>query len=1795
MTDLDPTPDSTPPRPEETLPAGGDGSQPASRPEAITELVREAQPAGDNGFQPSPTPRTATDLAQEPPPAAEPAAWSSFLQTNLSLALDLLLIALIALGVYFRFNWVNWNQDADLHPDEYGLTSTITRLSIPKSFGDYFNTRLSPISPYQKYDVNGNPTEPGPDNRMRWGQWPILLIRWAAEQTDRTDYGRLRLLGRQLSALFDTVSLLLIFLIGRRLYNQRVGLTAAELSALAVMQIQQSHFMTADAFAGTFVMLAMYCAVRVAQIVSAPTLPSAPALAGEPASRGVGEKSELWYALFGLFFGMALASRINLLPLFGMIFVAALIAYAERLQKDDLAQTLVDAGMRLALAGAVAGLTFRLTQPMTFRAEQGDTGLFTLNPNPDWVESMKVALAESSGVGGGPPGEQWTNRPALIFPFVNMVLWGMGLPLGLAAWAGFLWALWRTARDQTSWRAHLLPLVWAGGYFLYMGTRWVKSVRYFLPIYPFMALFAAWVIVELWNAGQRAKGHQGNSGELRGAAPDKGSLSFFSSLSSWLSLALGAFVLLGALAWAWGFTSIYRNDNTRIQASRWVYQNVPGPFNLHFETADGAYTEPLALPNGLPIAEEPYRLQFNSRITGNLTGLTLGHAIHANGSTTPGLLHAVLAADPDGRQVLAETDARIEPQSDDPRGDAVSVPFGPTAVQEDQTYYLFVSAPQGPLSLAGATVSNENWDEGLPLRLEGRDPFGGLYNGLTMEMHWFDNEDKRQMLVRNLATVDYIILPSQRRLWASTRLPNTYPMTMEFYRALFDGRLGFELAAQFQSPIVIGPLQVSDLVASAAWGRAPQVPNPDDLFNDNFLSAEEAFSVYDHAPVWIFRKRPDFDFVKAQAILYAFDLSTVVNQGPRDATKTRTRLMLPPDRLEAMRAGGTWREMFNAEGWLNKYQPLGVIAWWATLLVMGWAAFPLTFAAFGGLADRGYALAKTVALLIVAWFAWFLASFKVLPYTRGTIILGIAVLVAVSTFIVWQRRDEFSEYLRTRRNYVLSVEGIFLALFLFDLLIRLGNPDLWHPSYGGEKPMDFSYFNAVLKSVYFPPYDPWLAGGYINYYYYGYVIAGVPLKLLGIVPAFGYNLILPSLFAMLGINAFCAAYNLVSRQRSVDSSQKSVVSSQNLEAGSSGAEVDDPRSAVEAERVPTLHAPNPYLAGLAAALLIVVLGNLGQVKFLMKGFQRAADHTALAESLFGDNDFAATLNGAWRVMIGETDIPVGLGSWYWDATRIIASEEVEQAKREGGEERHGNEINEFPFFTFLYADLHAHMIDLPFTALALTWAVAYFLSVRRQRRRVESLALWVVGGLAFGVTRPTNTWDYPVYLALAAAAVLAAHWAKDDFRFTRAMLFDAGVRFALLVGLAKLLYLPYDQWFASGYTEFELWEGPKTPLNAYLYAHGLFLFVLATFLVWETRRWLAETPASVLADAPDWLPTLALALFVFALVVGVFLYLGAETAILSVPLMTWAGLLLLRSPQTMPLEKRVALFLLGTGLAITLFVEVVVLKGDIGRQNTIFKFYLQVWTLFSVAAGAALAWVWASLPAWKPSWQTGWTVALAALTAGAALYTLSAANAKIRDRFPPRTAVESADPAVDCKIIPGMPIPYPGNRSLAIEEQPLTLDGLAYLTWSGYCDKSYFLPLKYDYEAVRWMQDNVAGSPVIVEAQTFDLYRMSSRYAWNTGLPDVVGWDWHQRQQRAALPTDFINLRGIETSAFYETPDLDEARSFLQKYEVRYVVVGPMERAYYPPEGLAKFNALAARGELNVAYQNPGATIYAVP
>jgi len=1736
-------------------------AQPPAEPVApLTASTVEAEPPVAEPPAPSePATPPATQATVPPAPTVVEALQAMPVLTSLGLspkaeggwqgvAVNAFFLALIAIGIFFRFSWVNWNQSTNLHPDEYGLTSTLTQLEIPKSLGDYFNTRLSSISPYQKYDENGQPTQGGPDNRMRWGQWPIIILRFTAEITDNTDYENLRLMGRRMSALADTLALFFIFLIGTRLFNRRVGLLAAALSALAVMQIQQSHFMTADNFGVLFTAMAMYCAVRVAQ----------------------GDDWK-WYAGFGVAFGMALASRINLLPLIAEIFAAAFIAYFDQWldTRQDPFKIAWEAGMRLALALVMAFLAFRVTHPMAFRAETGDTSFFTLEPNFDWTESMAVAQSESSGIGGGPPGEQWTNRTALVFPFVNMVWWGMGLPLGLAAWAGITLAAWRMYQDRDSWRIQLLPFSWAVGYFLFMGTRWVKSIRYFLPIYPFMALFAAWLIWEVWRWAESTRSE--HAGRAEGSQP--------STAFRLVPTAFCLLITLGTLAWAWGFTNVYRSDNTRIQAAHWIFQNVPAPFNVQIIQTDGqVYNEPVQTNFPAQITESPMVLQFRSQVTGTVSAIALGHARSLLGPQ-PAALHFDLAADPDGRQVLASADLTLQTPTIDPRGDLAVVAMPPVLVNTQNTYYLRVTAqPGNPVEVNGSTLANESWDEGLPMPLDGRNPFGGLYRGLTMEVRWLDAENKRQMFLENLAQVDYIILPSQRAIWSASRLPATYPMTMEYYRALFDGRMGFELVAQFQNPITLGPLQLSDIGGTWAWGRAPDLSRPQDKpFNFNPLAAEEAFSVYDHAPVWIFKKRADFSLDQAREILGAIDLSKVINQGPREATSAPSLIMLPADRLQEQRAGGTWSEMFDLESLLNQNQPLAVLAWWLTVLALGWLAFPITFLAFGGLADRGYPLAKSVALLVVTWMVWVLGSYQILSYSRFTIGLCLGVMLAIAVVIVRVHHVELFAYLKANWRYILIVEGVTLALFALDLFIRYQNPDLWHPSKGGEKPMDFSYFNAILKSTSFPPYDPWLAGGYINYYYYGFVIVGIIVKLLGIAPTIAYNLILPTLFALLGVNAFGVGFNLL----------KSGARSQ--ESGGAQAVVDAGGGDSDEAPVPPLAAsavishspisnplsPNAYLAGLAAALFIIVLGNLGQVKTFIEGFQLAADRSVVGEIVPGELNLGAIMNGMSRVFSGEATIPMGTDAWYWNATRIIPPAEGEAGP-----------ITEFPLFTFLYADLHAHMIDLPFTVLALAWAVAYLQGVNKKRGWLELGALWFVGGLAFGVTRPTNTWDFPVYLALGVIAVAVGQWWRD-FQFSRENLIGAGVRVALLGGLAYLLYAPYGQWYASGYEEVERWKGSASTLESYLYIHGLFFFIIVTFLLCETRLWFLSLSSEAWNQLRAWQWPLGGAGAMLALAL---LYLWSSDiliGLIALPLMVWAGLLILRSPDQMPIEKRVILMLFGTGLALTLTVELVVLKGDISRMNTVFKFYLQVWTLFSIAAAASLAWVWTALnDEWRPAWRDGWTVVLAVLVACAALYSVTAAQAKMSDRFP----FVSAIPNSGCQPIPAMVLPY--EEATKPEDQPYTLDGIDYMQYSAYCDHTYFLPLKYDYDAIRWMQKNVAGSPVIVEAQSFDLYKMSSRYTWNTGLPDVVGWDWHQRQQRAAAPTEFITRRGQEVTDFYNTLALDQAVDFIRKYDVEFIIVGPMERAYYPPQALTKFDEMVQGGQLRLAYENPGVKIY---
>jgi len=376
------------------------------------------------------------------------------------------------------------------------------------------------------------------------------------------------------------------------------------------------------------------------------------------------------------------------------------------------------------------------------------------------------------------------------------------------------------------------------------------------------------------------------------------------------------------------------------------------------------------------------------------------------------------------------------------------------------------------------------------------------------------------------------------------------------------------------------------------------------------------------------------------------------------------------------------------------------------------------------------------------------------------------------------------------------------------------------------------------------------------------------------------------------------------------------------------------------------------------------------------------------------------------------------------------------------------------------------------------------------------------------------------------------------------------------------MYLPFDHWYSQSYNSIDPWFASHTPLSSYFTHWGLFLFIITAWLLWEAREWMAATPVSHLKKLRDYQLPLEIGLAAVLALFAFFVIEGVRVALIALPLAVTAGLLLLR--QNMPGVKRGVLLMIGTGLALTLAVEVITLRGDIGRMNTIFKLYMQVWMLFAVSAAAAFGWLLDEFPFWKLRWRAIYQTGLYLLLAGAFMFTVTATTDKVSDRLNSNT--------------------------------PRTLDGMTYMNYSQHFD-GQMMDLSQDYRAIRWMQDNAQGSPVIVEANCTE-YRWCARFTIYTGLPGVVGWNWHQRQQRALIAPNAITDRVTAISMFYIMPDIDSARAFLKKYQVKYIVVGQLERNIYPSlnptiDGMAKFEKYNGK-YWKAVYQDKDTTIYEV-
>ncbi len=1633
---------------------------------------------------------------------------------------DFLFICVLLIAGYLRLTGVEWGEGYHQHPDELFLTGVVDNLRahacndplIPVdvcppdqqhwlSIGEYFDSATSTLSPYNR----GNAF-------FVYGNLPMTMVRYAMEITGNDDIGKSKFFARQFSALADLFTIFILYLIVSNLYGRRTGLFAAAFSAFTVMQIQQSHFFTTDLFTNLFMFLAIYFAAKIVDYRELGNRNEELGIRDQGLEELANSEKQITnYQLlitnyirnplfllsigFGFALGMAMASKINAAVLALLLPGAFIIRYFlydknRKLNSDHWKLITV-----FLIAGGLATIiSFRIFQPYAF----SELGL-----NPQWVANISEQRVQASGDADLPWNLQWARRSHL-YSFINLTVWGLGLPLGILAWAGFLLMGWRILKGE--WK-HLLLWGWTGFYFLWQSLQFNATMRYQLPVYPLLGMMAAWFLFELPKLKS-----------------EKSRFNLFEILAA----TLGTVVLVTTTIWAFAFLSIYTRDETRIAASRWIFQNAAGPVNVRIKTADNTiYSQPLPVPMEMAIqAGTPFTLNFASNRDGQVSEVVLGHAMEAEPAASPSTVVLTLSPASSPDIALARASELVDFHStNDPRGPSVSFSFdNAVALAKGQSYILKIETLGSSLTLSGSNLANEtDYDWGLPFRIDSYDSFGGLYRGdLILQVYWDDNADKVTRFVETLNQSDYIIIPTNHQYGQITRLPERYPLTTLYYRELlgcpdgediiqcyraaqpgkYKGNLGFELAAVFESYPQLGPLVIND------------------------QSAEEAFTFYDHPKVLIFKKTDDFDVDKLSVLLNTVDLTNVVHLTPKQASNYKD-LLLPDTRLAAQRVGGTWSELFNYDWIQNKYPIVGVLLWYAFIFVLGLVAYPITRSALPGLRQYAYPLSRIVGLALLAWISWMGGSVGV-PYTRISISVAF-VIIAVAGFGLWMiRKDQFKEEWNASRRFFTLVEIVFVVFFLIDLLIRLGNSDMWHPSKGGERPMDFSYFNAVLKSTSFPPYDPWFAGGYINYYYYGFVLAGTPVKLLGIVPSIAYNFILPTWFALIAIGAFGVAYNLVEEFT-----------------------VEGQRSKVEDERLSTFDFR--LLTGLSASIMAVFLGNLGTIQMIFQAFQRMAapggvipaDVTLIQRWIWAFQGIFLMTGGA---------LPIGRGEWYWNPSRVIPPGP-------------GNEITEFPLFTFLYSDLHAHMLVMPLTLFIIAWAVS-FIKSHAQMRRAEWIAAFGIGALMIGALKPTNTWDLYTFFPFTALAVIYAinrhfEW-KGRFNLPdwlgRVLLSIGAVLVLYLLG--TLMYSPFDTWYSQAYNKVDPWTASHTPLSSYFTHWGLFLFIISVWLIWEMREWMASTPVSHLKKLRPYSLLIEISLALVLALFAYFVFKGARIVWLALPLATMAGLLLLR--PNMPGVKRGVLLMIGTGLALTLAVEVITLRGDIGRMNTVFKLYMQVWMLFSVSAAAAFGWLLYAFPQWTVRWRTVYQSGLYLLLAGAFMFTITATTDKISDRLTPTA--------------------------------PHTLDGITYMKTSQHWD-GQTMDLSEDYHAIRWMQDNVKGSPVIVEGNCTE-YRWCTRYTIYTGLPGVLGWNWHQRQQRALIAPNTITDRVADIGAFYTTIDIEWARAFLKKYQVKYIVVGQLERNIYPvlegaADGLIKFEQYEGK-YWKAVYHDKNTTIYEV-
>jgi YYY domain-containing protein len=569
------------------------------------------------------------------------------------------------------------------------------------------------------------------------------------------------------------------------------------------------------------------------------------------------------------------------------------------------------------------------------------------------------------------------------------------------------------------------------------------------------------------------------------------------------------------------------------------------------------------------------------------------------------------------------------------------------------------------------------------------------------------------------------------------------------------------------------------------------------------------------------------------------------------------------------------------------------------------------------------------------------------------------------------------------------------------------------------------------------------------------------------------------------------------------------------------------------------------LVGVTSAVFVLVLGNLNGAQIWWQNAR------ALAQQ------FPTLYSSPWAWWLHRD-----LWTQYdwWSPSRVIP-----------------NTINEFPAFSFALADLHAHVLALPFAAVAIGLAgnlvLARGMGIRAFGEGHLSRLALLASGVAIGGLYAINGWDLPTYLGLALLALAIQQWLAHERAFSRTLVIDFLTAAAILGALCFLCYLPFYRDYSSPGEGIGLVPAnARTPVGYEVAIFGLSLFFIGSLaLLRLLRRWPAPGAQVSLACAVvlalgSWLtPTVPLWTLLWAvLLIAVLAYLAADVlglrlAVRAFPVATGDD-----ACVSNPARAGAWLWCLaGTAIALIAACELVYLRdvfafggnGALGidfRMNTVFKLYYQAWLLLGIVAGPALFLVASALvrrlrvlvtelmrgerPA-VPALATAGGTSLQAGGAEAAIAIVSPLAAVM----PPSGSTSGSEASGTLgRVAPSSSGAGSGLRRLRL----LTVSGIVLwiavaialvgaaaiypvlavsvrtnsLTLARSLDGAAYMDTdavdQGDAQAIAWLNAHVVGNPVIVEGARYDEYTHYGRVSAFTGLPTLLGWGGHEVQWR---------------------------------------------------------------------------------